>query len=130
MRVVANEDKDETNLMLYIDGIPALNLHSFTESGKRKTAFAVNNTSYDENKAESSTNIPTWRAFEVVEGSNYATTKCWGDWDFSDTKIRLAYGYAPTGNVVVNGFKFKIRGGLIEEVVRTSDANGISLSYD
>ena len=130
LRVVANEDKDETNLMLYIDGIPALNLHSFTESGKRKTAFAVNNTSYDESKAESSTNIPTWRAFEVVEGSNYATTKCWGDWDFSDTKIRLAYGYAPTGNVVVNGFKFKIRSGLIEEVVRTSDANGISLSYD
>ena len=130
LRVFTNEDKDETNFMLYIDGIPALNLHSFTESGKRKTAFAVNNTSYDENKAESSTNIPTWRAFEVVEGSKYATTKCWGDWDFSDTKIRLAYGYAPTGNVVVNGFKFKIRSGLIEEVVRTSDANGISLNYD
>lgn len=130
LRVFANEDKDETNFMLYIDGIPALNLHSFTESGKRKTAFAVNNTSYDENKAESSTNIPTWRAFEVVEGSEYATTKCWGDWDFADTKIRLAYKYAPTGNVVVNGFKFKIRSGLIEEVVRTSDANGISLSYD
>lgn len=130
LRVFANEDKDETNFMLYIDGIPALNLHSFTESGKRKTAFAVNNTSYDENKAESSTNIPTWRAFEVVEGSNYATTKCWGDWDFADTKIRLAYKYAPTGNVVVNGFKFKIRNGLIEEVVRTSDANGINLKYD
>lgn len=130
LRVFTNEDKDETNFMLYIDGIPALNLHSFTESGKRKTAFAVNNTSYDENKAESSTNIPTWRAFEVVEGSNYATTKCWGDWDFADTKIRLAYKYAPTGNVVVNGFKFKIRSGLIEEVVRTSDANGINLKYD
>lgn len=130
LRVFANEDKDETNFMLYIDGIPALNLHSFTESGKRKTAFAVNNTSYDENKAESSTNIPTWRAFEVVEGSKYATTKCWGDWDFADTKIRLAYKYAPTGNVVVNGFKFKIRNGLIEEVVRTSDANGINLKYD
>lgn len=130
LRVFTNEDKDETNFMLYIDGIPALNLHSFTESGKRKTAFAVNNTSYDENKAESSTNIPTWRAFEVVEGSNYATTKCWGDWDFADTKIRLAYKYAPTGNVVVNGFKFKIRNGLIEEVVRTSDANGINLKYD
>ena len=130
LRVFTNEDKDETNFMLYIDGIPALNLHSFTESGKRKTAFAVNNTSYDENKAESSTNIPTWRAFEVVEGSEYATTKCWGDWDFADTKIRLAYKYAPTGNVVVNGFKFKIRNGLIEEVVRTSDANGINLKYD
>lgn len=130
LRVFTNEDKDETNFMLYIDGIPALNLHSFTESGKRKTAFAVNNTSYDENKAESSTNIPTWRAFEVVEGSKYATTKCWGDWDFADTKIRLAYKYAPTGNVVVNGFKFKIRNGLIEEVVRTSDANGINLKYD
>lgn len=130
LRVFTNEDKDETNFMLYIDGIPALNLHSFTESGKRKTAFAVNNTSYDENKAESSTNVPTWRAFEVVEGSNYATTKCWGDWDFADTKIRLAYKYAPTGNVVVNGFKFKIRNGLIEEVVRTSDANGINLKYD
>lgn len=130
LRVFTNEDKDETNFMLYIDGIPALNLHSFTESGKRKTAFAVNNTSYDGNKAESSTNIPTWRAFEVVEGSNYATTKCWGDWDFADTKIRLAYKYAPTGNVVVNGFKFKIRSGLIEEVVRTSDANGINLKYD
>lgn len=130
LRVFTNEDKDETNFMLYIDGIPALNLHSFTESGKRKTAFAVNNTSYDENKADSSTNIPTWRAFEVVEGSEYATTKCWGDWDFADTKIRLAYKYAPTGNVVVNGFKFKIRNGLIEEVVRTSDANGINLKYD
>lgn len=130
LRVFANEDKDETNFMLYIDGIPALNLHSFTESGKRKTAFAVNNTSYDKSKAESSTNIPTWRAFEVVEGSEYATTKCWGDWDFADTKIRLAYKYAPTGNVVVNGFKFKIRNGLIEEVVRTSDANGINLKYD
>ena len=130
LRVFTNEDKDETNFMLYIDGIPALNLHSFTESGKRKTAFAGNNTSYDENKAESSTNIPTWRAFEVVEGSEYATTKCWGDWDFADTKIRLAYKYAPTGNVVVNGFKFKIRNGLIEEVVRTSDANGINLKYD
>lgn len=130
LRVFTNEDKDETNFMLYIDGIPALNLHSFTESGKRKTAFAVNNTSYDENKAESSTNIPTWRAFEVVEGSDWATTKCWGDWDFADTKIRLAYRYAPTGNVVVNGFKFKIRNGLIEEVVRTSDANGINLKYD
>lgn len=130
LRVFTNEDKDETNFMLYIDGIPALNLHSFTESGKRKTAFAVNNTSYDKSKAESSTNIPTWRAFEVVEGSEYATTKCWGDWDFADTKIRLAYKYAPTGNVVVNGFKFKIRNGLIEEVVRTSDANGINLKYD
>lgn len=130
LRVFTNEDKDETNFMLYIDGIPALNLHSFTESGKRKTAFAVNNTSYDKSKAESSTNVPTWRAFEVVEGSEYATTKCWGDWDFADTKIRLAYKYAPTGNVVVNGFKFKIRNGLIEEVVRTSDANGINLKYD
>ncbi len=130
LRVFTNEDKDETNFMLYIDGIPALNLHSFTESGKRKTAFAVNNTSYDKSKAESSINVPTWRAFEVVEGSEYATTKCWGDWDFADTKIRLAYKYAPTGNVVVNGFKFKIRNGLIEEVVRTSDANGINLKYD
>lgn len=130
LRVFTNEDKDETNFMLYIDGIPALNLHSFTESGKRKTAFAVNNTSYDKSKAESSTNVPTRRAFEVVEGSEYATTKCWGDWDFADTKIRLAYKYAPTGNVVVNGFKFKIRNGLIEEVVRTSDANGINLKYD
>ncbi len=123
--------KDSINLMIHIDGIPALNLSSFTEDGKRKTAFAVNNTSYDESKPTSSTNNPgTWRAFEVVEGSDWATTKCWGDWDFADTKIRLAYKYAPTGNVVVNGFKFKIRNGLIEEVVRTSDANGINLKYD
>ena len=129
LRVFTNEDKDETNFMLYIDGIPALNLHSFTEDGKRKTSFAVNNTEYDKNKPESSTNAPTWRAFEVVEGSDWATTKCWGDWDFADSKIRLAYGYAPTGDVVVNGLKFKIRNGLIEKVVRTSEANNIDLKY-
>ena len=128
LRVFTNEDKDETNFMLYIDGIPALNLHSFTESGKRKTAFAVNNTSYDENKAESSTNIPTWRAFEVVEGGDGATTKCWGRWDLTDAVLLSRGDTAVTGHIWMNGMAITIENGLITDIENSNHANGFKYS--
>lgn len=128
LRVFTNEDKDETNFMLYIDGIPALNLHSFTESGKRKTAFAVNNTSYDENKADSSTNIPTWRAFEVVEGGDGATTKCWGRWDLTDAVLLSRGDTAVTGHIWMNGMAITIENGLITDIENSNHANGFKYS--
>lgn len=128
LRVFTNEDKDETNFMLYIDGIPALNLHSFTESGKRKTAFAVNNTSYDKSKAESSTNVPTWRAFEVVEGSEYATTKCWGRWDLTDAVLLSRGDTAVTGHIWMNGMAITIENGLITDIENSNHANGFKYS--
>ena len=90
---------------MYVDGETALHIHSFEENGVRKTAFAVNNTSGKD----------SWRAFEVAEGSNYASTKCWGDWDFSDASVDWGVdGW--TGTISVGTLNIYVTKGIITDV--------------
>ncbi len=98
-------DSYGSHLRLYVDGETALHIHSFEENGVRKTAFAVNNTSGKD----------SWRAFEVAEGSNYASTKCWGDWDFSDASVDWGVdGW--TGTISVGTLNIYVTKGIITDV--------------
>lgn len=130
LRVFSDKDNNTANFMLYIDGVPALNIHSFVENGVRKTAFAVNNTAYDENKESTSESNPrSWRAFEVAEGSKYAKIKMWGDWDIEDMSFYDGSDYAPSGTVIKDGLKWTIRNGLVFGVTKTELSDNINLTY-
>lgn len=99
-----NSDEYGSHLQLYVEGKKALHIHSFEEDGVRKTAYAVNNTT-DEKMS--------WRAFEVAEGAERATTKCWGDWDFSDAGIKAANKYGVTGEVSGGGMSMTLANGIV-----------------
>lgn len=119
LRVMSTAD-DEINLMLHLDGDIALNIHSFTEDGKRKTAFAARNTNYDPNEKETEDNPASWRAFEVTEGSERAVSKLWGNWNVRDCTFYMGTddesNPLPTGNIVAGNLKFKVWNGLLYDV--------------
>lgn len=66
------------HLEMHVDGKRGLHIHTFEEDGSTKVAFAVEDTGNELN---------SWRAFECVGGSENASTKAWGNWDFSNANV-------------------------------------------
>lgn len=133
--VSSNKDDNTINLMLYIDDVAALNIYSYVEKRVRKTAFGANNTAYNENEPSTSESNPrSWTAFEFEEGSAFAKTKMYGEWNVDNvafySRSGLApRGYAPSGTVVKDGLKWTIKNGLVFGVQRTSNDDKIELTY-
>lgn len=102
--ICATSDKYGSHFMMYVDGEKAFHMHSFEEGGVRKTAYAVNNTTDKE---------MSWRAFDIAEGAEYATTRCYGDWDVSSMTFIQNGKVAVTGDVSGGGISLNIENGLI-----------------
>lgn len=109
--LATTSDQYGSHLILWIDGVQGIHIHSFLENGLRKTAFAVHNSS------DSSTSL---RAFELVEGSDHATTKMWGDIDVTDSSFIADNSYAYNGTVTIGTAQLTIKNGLIMGVQKIS----------
>lgn len=133
LRVATADDSDRDDnvgLILYMDGKIALNIQSYLEDGKRKTAFGVRNSEYDPSKPSSSSSNPgSWTAMRMVEGDN-ANVECYGNWDFSGATVTLGNSGSAgaTGKIKCGNVMWYIENGLITGANYTSDGVDINLS--
>ena len=133
LRVATADDSDKNDnvgLILYMDGKIALNIQSYLEDGKRKTAFGVRNSEYDPSKPSSSSSNPgSWTAMRMVEGDN-ANVECYGNWDFSGATVTLGNSGSAgaTGKIKCGNVMWYIENGLITGANYTSDGVDINLS--
>lgn len=117
--LVTGENKYGSHLSLYVDDTEYVHLIAHqNDGGEKAVAFCVNNPN-----GEAYGDKDSYIVFESTEGETCASTKAYGEWDFSNAKVTgLSSGSTVSGTMVLASgsayspnVKLTIKNGIITE---------------